>query len=62
MDEKVKEEEGGVYKFKKDLGGVMYAAPIINLTYMSSEIYLFHWQLFCPFSYRSFSPRNSKSI
>ena len=31
MDEKVKEEEGGVYKFKKDLGGVMYAAPIINL-------------------------------
>ena len=36
MDEKVKEEKDSVYKFKKELGGVMYAAPIINLTYMPS--------------------------
>ena len=31
MEEKGKEEKDSVYKFKKELGGVIYAASIINL-------------------------------
>ena len=36
MDETLKEEKDSVYKFKKELGGVMYAAQINNLHLMPS--------------------------
>ena len=32
MDEKIEKEKDGVYELNKEMGGVMYAAPKINMT------------------------------
>ena len=32
MDDEIEKEDDGVYKLKKEMDGVMYAVPKINMT------------------------------